>query len=55
MSQRSLGTKPKASTQILPAVDLYTEDDKQLVAEFHAPSFTKDDIDCECSRRLFRD
>lgn len=39
------GQSLKASTQILPAVDLYTEDDKQLVAEVHAPSFTKDDID----------
>ncbi|MBI2592157.1 Hsp20/alpha crystallin family protein [Candidatus Saccharibacteria bacterium] len=26
-------------------MDVYTEDDKQLVAEVHAPGFTKDDID----------
>lgn len=29
----------------MPAMDVYTEDDKQLVAEVHAPGFTKDDID----------
>jgi HSP20 family protein len=29
----------------LPAMDVYTEDDKQLVAEVHAPGFTKDDIE----------
>lgn len=28
-----------------PAMDVYTEDDKQLVAEVHAPGFSKDDID----------
>jgi HSP20 family protein len=29
----------------LPAMDVYTEDNKRLVAEVHAPGFTKDDID----------
>jgi HSP20 family protein len=29
----------------LPAMDVYTEGDKQLVAEIHAPGFTKDDLD----------
>lgn len=29
----------------LPAMDIYNEDDKQLVTEVHAPGFTKDDID----------
>jgi HSP20 family protein len=29
----------------LPAMDVYNEDDKQLVAEVHAPGFDKDDID----------
>lgn len=29
----------------LPAMDVYNEDDKQLVAEVHAPGFTKDDVD----------
>lgn len=28
-----------------PAMDIYTEDDKQLVAEVQAPGFTKDDIE----------
>jgi HSP20 family protein len=28
-----------------PSMDVYTEDDKQLVAEVAAPGFTKDDID----------
>ncbi len=27
------------------ALDVYTEDDKQLVAEAHIPGFTKDDIE----------
>lgn len=29
----------------MPATDVYTEDDKQLVAEVHAPGFSKDDIE----------
>lgn len=29
----------------LPAMDVYTENDKQLVAEVHLPGFTKDDVD----------
>lgn len=28
-----------------PAIDIYTEDDKRLVAEVQAPGFTKDDIE----------
>lgn len=31
--------------QSVPSMDVYTEDDKQLVAEVNAPGFTKDDID----------
>jgi len=33
------------STTNLPAMDVYTEGDKQLVAEVHAPGFTRDDIE----------
>lgn len=29
----------------LPAMDVYNEDDKQLVAEVHAPGFNKNDIE----------
>lgn len=29
----------------MPAMDVYSEDDKQLVAEVNAPGFSKDDID----------
>lgn len=32
-------------SQNLPAMDVYTENDKSLVAEVHAPGFTKDDIE----------
>lgn len=32
-------------TQSLPTVDVYTEDDRRLVAEVHAPGFDKDDVD----------
>lgn len=32
------------SAQALPAMDVYTEEDKQLVAEVHTPGFTKDDV-----------
>lgn len=28
----------------VPAMDVYTEDDKQLVSEIHAPGFTADDL-----------
>jgi HSP20 family protein len=28
----------------LPAMDVYTEDDKQLVSEVHLPGYTKDDV-----------
>lgn len=37
------GTWPTVSN--LPAMDVYTEGDKQLVAEVHIPGFTKDDVD----------
>jgi HSP20 family protein len=33
------------STQGMPAMDIYTEDDKQLIAEVNAPGFTKDDVE----------
>lgn len=36
---------PTANAQGAPTLDLYTEDDKQLVAEVHVPGFTKKDID----------
>lgn len=36
---------PVAPLQGVPAMDVYTEDDKSLVAEMQAPGFTKDDID----------
>jgi HSP20 family protein len=29
----------------MPAMDVYTEDDKQLVAEIHAPGFDRDNIE----------
>lgn len=31
--------------QTIPAMDVYTEDDKQLVAEVHVPGFKKEDVD----------
>ena len=34
-----------ALTQGNPALDVYTEDDKQLVAEVQAPGFDKDDVE----------
>lgn len=37
-------TAPGAVGQT-PTMDIYTEDDKNLVAEVHAPGFTKDDIE----------
>ena len=41
-----LGNMPQMpSLQSAPAMDVYTEDDKQLVAEVHAPGFDKNDID----------
>jgi HSP20 family protein len=32
-------------TQSAPAMDIYTEDDKSLVAEVQAPGFNKDDVE----------
>lgn len=39
------GTSAPAVSSHIPAMDVYNEDDKQLVAEVQAPGFTKDDID----------
>ena len=39
------GTGAQARVGSAPAMDVYTEDDKSLVAEVQAPGFTKDDID----------
>lgn len=36
---------PAHGGQGLPALDVYTEDDKQLVAEAHVPGFSKDDVE----------
>jgi HSP20 family protein len=36
---------PSTMLRDAPAMDVYTEDDKQLVAEVAAPGFTKDDIE----------
>jgi HSP20 family protein len=36
---------PAASSGTMPGMDIYTEDDKDLVAEIHAPGFDKDDIE----------
>lgn len=36
---------PTAPTQGLPAMDVYTEDDKELVVEVQAPGFEKDDVE----------
>jgi len=33
------------ASQHMPAMDMYTENDKQLVTEVQAPGFTKDDIE----------
>jgi HSP20 family protein len=35
----------KQGAPSLPAMDVYNEDDKQLVVEVHAPGFDKDDIE----------
>lgn len=34
-----------AVSQSLPAMDVYAEDDKQLIAEVQAPGFDKDDVE----------
>ena len=39
-----LGSAPSAGSN-LPAMDVYTEDDKHLVTEVHAPGFDKDDFE----------
>lgn len=38
------GTGVQGSRQGIPAMDVYTDDDKALVVELQAPGFTKDDI-----------
>lgn len=41
-----LGAMPSSSpTQRIPAMNVYSEDDKLLVAEIEAPGFDKDDIE----------
>ncbi len=39
------GTGPSAHTHGVPAMDVYTEDDKSLIAEVQVPGFAKDDIE----------
>lgn len=39
------GSSLPSVTSALPAMDVYTEGDKHLVAEVQAPGFTKDDIE----------
>jgi HSP20 family protein len=36
---------PAQAIQGMPAIDVYTEDDKQLVTEVQAPGFDKDDVE----------
>ena len=42
---------PETSINSL-AMDVYKEDDKELVAEIHAPGFTKDDISIDVNNGL---
>ena len=39
------GLPGPARLQGVPAMDIYSEDDKQLVAEIQTPGFTKDDVE----------
>ena len=39
------GSSLPSATGNIPAMDVYSEEDKQLVAEVHAPGFTKDDVE----------
>jgi HSP20 family protein len=39
------GLPGPSKLQGVPAMDIYSEDDKQLVAEIQAPGFTKDDVE----------
>jgi HSP20 family protein len=41
-----------AGTHGLPAMDVYTEDDKALVAEVQAPGFDKDDMEISLNNGL---
>ena len=45
MFNNFFSTPMMSMPQSVPSMDVYTEDDKQLVAEVNAPGFTKDDID----------
>ena len=36
---------PAAGSPNMPSMDIYSEDDKQLIAEVQAPGFTKDDVE----------
>lgn len=36
---------PVSNQQGMPTLDVYAEDDKQLVAEAHIPGFSKDDVE----------
>lgn len=38
------GMPAMQSAQAMPAMDVYNEDDKRMVAEIHTPGFTKDDV-----------
>jgi HSP20 family protein len=40
-----LGSSLPSLSSSSPAMDIYTENDKSLVTEVHAPGFSKDDID----------
>lgn len=40
----SFFTTSTAATQTAPAMDVYTEDNKQLTAEIHLPGFSKDEV-----------
>jgi HSP20 family protein len=39
------GSMPASTAQNVPAMDVYTEDEKSLVAEVQTPGFTKDDVE----------
>lgn len=45
MFNNFFGNIPSVPTQSMPAMNVYSEDDKQLVAEVEAPGFDKDDIE----------
>lgn len=45
MFNNFLSGMPTPSVQGLPAMDVYTEDGKQLIAEVQAPGFDKEDVE----------